>query len=48
MIYTLIFCVLFDDAINDSDYIAPNSRVVVASELRRVWKGAVVAQIEIR
>jgi hypothetical protein len=42
------FCVdLFNSAVNMSDYIASNDRIIVNNELRRMWKEVVMAQLEI-
>jgi hypothetical protein len=36
-------CGLFNDAVNRSDYIASNDRMVLFNELERMWKEVVVA-----
>jgi hypothetical protein len=41
----LFICSLFNDAANNSYYVALNDRIVVNNELERIWKEAVVAEI---
>jgi hypothetical protein len=42
------FCVdLFNSAVNMSDYLASNDRIIVNNELRRMWKEVVMAKLEI-
>jgi hypothetical protein len=45
IIYFYVLCSLFNDAFSSSAYISSNERMI--SELERIWKKAVVAQLKV-